>query len=214
MSRCPICSASYSKRSTWQKVCGSVECAAAFAKKEREKMDRKAQRERDRIRRMDIARRREAIKTRSDYIREAQIAFNAYIRERDRFMPCICCGLPLGDGDVGGAFDCGHYRSVGSAPHLRFDERNAAGQRKQCNRWGSGRAVDYRVGLIERIGVAAVEELESDQTDRRYSIDALIDIRNRYRAKRKALVYERANPARVANTTRQGRSPARRGFEG
>jgi len=210
MRKCRICHQAFTPVRSIQPTCGLFACLVAYAERvaERSANARKAEE-----RKVDKAR-REKLKTRSDWLRDAQAAFNAYIRERDRFMPCICCGLPLGDGDVGGAFDCGHYRSVGSAPHLRFDERNAAGQRKQCNRWGSGRAVDYRVGLIERIGVAAVEELESDQTDRRYSIDALIDIRNRYRAKRKALVYERANPARVANTTRQGRPPARRGFEG
>lgn len=186
MSRCPICSASYSKRSTWQKVCGSVECAAAFAKKEREKMDRKAQRERDRIRRMDIARRREAIKTRSDYIREAQIAFNAWIRWRDRLLPCICCGLPLGDGGVGGGYDCGHYRSVGSAPQHRYNEFNAAAQRKRCNRWGAGRAVDYRIGLIARIGREAVEALEDDNVVRKWTVAELIEIRDFYRAELKA----------------------------
>ena len=50
----------------------------------------------------------------------------------------------------------------GSAAHLRFDERNAHAQRKVCNRWGAGRAVDYRIGLVARIGLAAVEALESD----------------------------------------------------
>ena len=47
-------------------------------------------------------------------------------------------GQPLGTGEVGGAYDCGHYRSTGSAAHLRFDERNAHAQRKVCNRWGAG----------------------------------------------------------------------------
>lgn len=130
---------------------------------------------------------KEKLKTRSDYIKEAQIAFNAYIRERDKDQPCICCGKPLGFGDVGGAFDCGHYRSVGSAPHLRFDERNAHAQRKQCNRWGAGRAVDYRLGLIRRIGLEAVEALEADQSVRKWTADDLKRIRDEYRAKLKAL---------------------------
>jgi hypothetical protein len=136
---------------------------------------------------------RETLKTRSDWIKETQIAFNRYIRLRDAGKPCICCGRPLGLEAVGGGFDCGHYRSVGSAPHLRFDERNAHGQTKQCNRYGSGRAVDYRFGLIARIGLAAVEALEADQTPRKWSIDELKAIRDTYRAKAKALEnYERS----------------------
>ena len=160
-----------------------VGCAIVLSKdKARADMEAKAKAER----KADKAR-KEAIKTRSDWIKEAQIAFNAYIRERDKGKPCICCGLLLAGGDVGGKFDCGHYRSVGSAPHLRFDERNAHGQRKQCNRYGAGRAVDYRLGLVARIGLAAVQALESDHSSPRWNADDLRAIRGEYRAKLKAL---------------------------
>ena len=84
-------------------------------------------------------------------------------------------------------FDCGHYRSIGSAPHLRFDERNAHGQRKKCNRWGAGRAVDYRLGLIQRIGLEAVQSLESAQAHAKWTIDDLKAIKARYKAKLKEL---------------------------
>lgn len=137
--------------------------------------------------RAKVRTRKEAIKTIPDYIKEAQIAFNAFIRARDADKPCICCGRPLGDGDVGGAFDCGHYRSTGSASHLRFNEDNAHAQRKQCNRWGAGRAVDYRMGIIHRIGLAAVEALEADNTTRKWTREGLIEVRDTYRAKLKEL---------------------------
>lgn len=135
--------------------------------------------------------RKEKLKTRRDYINEAQVAVNAYVRYRDKDKPCICCGKPLSDGcgsGVGGSYDAGHYRSTGSAPHLRFDaDRNIHGQRKACNRYGSGRAVDYRIGLIARIGLQAVEALEADNTPRKWTIDELKAIRDRYRAKLKEL---------------------------
>lgn len=130
---------------------------------------------------------REKLKTKRDWTKEAQIAFNAFIRERDKGRTCICCNKHLQAERVGGGFDCGHYRSVGSAPHLRFDERNAHGQDKQCNRWGSGRAVDYRVGLIKRIGLEAVESLEADQTPKKYTIAELRAIKAHYVAKLKEL---------------------------
>ena len=130
---------------------------------------------------------REKLKTKRDWTKEAQIAFNAFIRERDKGRTCICCDKHLQAERVGGGFDCGHYRSVGSAPHLRFDERNAHGQDKQCNRWGSGRAVDYRVGLIKRIGLEAVESLEADQTPKKYTIAELRAIKAHYVAKLKEM---------------------------
>jgi hypothetical protein len=135
--------------------------------------------------RAKVRTRKEAIKTIPDLIKEAQREFNAYIRARDAYQLCICCGHPLGTGEVGGAFDCGHYRSTGSASHLRFDERNAHAQRKVCNRWGAGRAVDYRIGLVARIGLEAVEALESDNTPRKWTRDELRAIRDTYRAKLK-----------------------------
>lgn len=141
--------------------------------------------------RAETRKRKEAIKTINDLKREAQIEFNAFIRARDKDKPCICCGQPLGSGDVGGAYDCGHYRSVGSASHLRFHEDNAHAQRKQCNRWGAGRAVDYRIGLISRIGLASVESLEANNTPHKWTREELIEIRNTYRQKRKELERER-----------------------
>lgn len=140
--------------------------------------------------RVKVRQRKEAIKTIPDLIKEAQVAFNKFIRLRDRDQPCICCGRPLGTGDVGGAFDCGHYRSTGSASHLRFDERNAHGQAKVCNRYGAGRAVDYRIGLIARIGREAVEALESDNAVRKWSREGLTAIRDGYRAKVRELEKE------------------------
>lgn len=177
------CGVTFTPRNSMQ-VAATPECAIRIAKakavcehKEAEKVARKAVKER-----------KEALKTRSDYIKECQVAFNAFIRARDRGKPCICCGKPWREGGAGGAFDCGHYRSVGSAPHLRFDERNAHGQDKQCNRWGSGRAVDYRIGLIARIGLEAVEALEADQTDRKYTIDELKAMIADYRRRTRELL--------------------------
>ena len=139
---------------------------------------------------METAARKVAIRTRYDWIRRAQAAFNAFIRERDKNKPCICCGKPLTLDAIGGGYDCGHYRSTGSAPHLRFNELNAHAQRKVCNRHGAGRAVDYRIGLVKRIGVAAVEALESDNCARKWTVDDLRNIESTYKAKLKALRKE------------------------
>jgi hypothetical protein len=137
---------------------------------------------------------RETLKTRSDWIKEAQIAFNRFIRVRDTGGSCISCGTPLTAGGIGGGFDAGHYRSIGSAPHLRFHEWNCHGQCKQCNRYGSGRAVDYRIGLVGRIGTGALEALEADQTPRKWSIDELKAIRDTYRAMAKDLENYQRSP--------------------
>ena len=94
---------------------------------------------------------------------------------------------PMGDGVHGGAVDAGHYRSRGSAPHLRFNEDNVHAQRKQCNRYGSGNVVGYHLGLIERIGLVAVEALEADNAPRKYSADDLRAIKADYTRKAREL---------------------------
>ena len=137
--------------------------------------------------------RKAALKTRSDHLKAAQVAFNAFIRERDKEQPCICCGRTSEKQYLTGTnWDCGHYRSTGSAPHLRFNEDNAHRQLTVCNRHGAGRAVDYRIGLIARIGLARVEALETDQAPAKWTADELIVIRDTYRAKLRALKKEAA----------------------
>lgn len=139
--------------------------------------------------------RKEAIKTIPQLIKEAQIEFNGYVRARDKDQLCICCGKELGQGGVGGGFDAGHFRSVGSAAHLRFNENNCHGQRKYCNRYGAGRAVDYRIGLIRRIGIESVEALETDNHVHKWTREELIQIKEIYRAKRKDLEKRGINEA-------------------
>ena len=175
---CRICKGQFNKVRPMQIVC-SVRCAKSMSQHQAKTAKKKAGEA--------LKERKERLKTRSDYIKEAQVAFNAFVRERDRNQLCICCDKPLQLEAVGGGFDCGHYRSVGSAPHLRFNEFNAHGQSKQCNRYGSGRAVDYRIGLIKRIGLQLVEALEADNLPAKLSIDDLKAIKATYRAKLKQL---------------------------
>lgn len=87
----------------------------------------------------------------------------------------------------GGSVDAGHFRSVGSAPHLRFVEDNVHAQRKNCNRAGGATHDAYRAGLVARIGLERVESLDADQEPRKYSMDELRTLRELYRSKVKEL---------------------------
>ncbi len=180
--KCRVCKTDFQPTRPLQNVCGA-ECALIQAKAKRTKDERIAAKEDRKVIRM----KKEKLKTIRDWIKEVQVEFNAYIRERDKNQLCICCNQPLQSGDIGGKYDCGHYRSVGSAPHLRFDPRNAHAQRKKCNRWGAGRAVDYRLGLIARIGLDAVEAIESDNEPRKYTIPELIELKAKFKRMRKEL---------------------------
>ena len=116
--------------------------------------------------------RKEKLKTVSDYIREAQACVNKYIRARDYGQSCISCGSNP-EQKRGGTMEAGHYRSRGAASHLRFNTNNINLQCVKCNRYKSGNAVDYRLGLIRKIGIEKVEALESDNRPRKFSIEYL-----------------------------------------
>ncbi len=172
------CRAPFIPKQSFEKWC-SPDCAVLIIRAAEAK-ERLAFEQRER---REIKVRKEKLKSRGDFVREAQQAFNEYIRWRDRAAghACISSGRALDW--AGNAVDAGHYRSVGSAPHLRFDERNCHAQSKQDNRYLSGNAVDYRIGLIARIGLDAVEALEADQRPRKHTIDELKAITAECRAK-------------------------------
>ena len=178
--RAPGCGKPFHPTMTTQRVC-SPACALAMAKDP--KLQKVAAKAITKQKRQDLQERREKLKTKGEHLREAQQAFNAYIRERDRLAgyACISSWRPL-DWN-GNAVDAGHYRSTGAAPHLRFDENNCHAQSKHDNRYLSGNVAEYRLGLIQRLGLAAVEALEADQAPRRYTIEDLQAIKALYRQK-------------------------------
>ena len=187
---CRWCRGPFTPARALQKVC-SPACAHALTNAENAKKAAKAkalEAKQDRAKRI-------ALKTIPELKKEAQHAFNAYIRARDRLagFPCVCCGKPLDWGRLGGAVDAGHYRSTGSADHLRFREDNCHAQRSDCNRFGAGRAVDYRIGLLSRIGRERIEALEADNATHKWTREELIAIRDEYRAKARAIAKPSPN---------------------
>jgi hypothetical protein len=145
----------------------SVECSLKLVRHESEKIEKKKNRAQ-----------KEAIKTHPQLVREAQRSFNRYIRERDKYLPCISCGKQATA--IANEWDAGHYRSVGSAPQHRFNEQNCHKQCKRCNQYMGGNYAEYRKGIIERIGQKQVEQLENDNAVRRYTKDELREIKTHY----------------------------------
>lgn len=180
------CGATFTTFSSFVRWC-SPDCGAELAVAALAKKKEKEAAEQRRVERMSLKARKDAIKKRGEWQEEAQRAFNAYIRARDADKPCICCDKPFEPQKFGGSMDAGHYLSRGAAPHLRFDERNVHGQRKNCNRPGGTTREAFRAGMIRRIGLEAVEALEADQESRDHSIPALKEIIVTYRRKLKEL---------------------------
>lgn len=176
---CRTCKTKFEPRTPMQIACG-IPCAIVHAAKVTAAQKAKQQRQE---RAQDKAK-LDGMKTYPQLIAACQKAFNAVVRHRDKDQPCICCGRTSDKEFLTGSnWDCGHYRSTGSAPHLRFNFDNAHRQMVFCNRHGAGRAVDYRIGLVARIGLARVEALEADNAPRKWTHDELRAMTAGFRAK-------------------------------
>lgn len=137
---------------------------------------------------------KKGLKGKNEYKKEAQKVFNKYIRIRDKDDPCISCGRTEVEWTRGGAWDCGHYLTVGGYPELRFNEDNAHKQCKSCNGGSAkyakkGKTVsdDYRERLIKKIGIEKVERLEGPHEAKNYTIEDYISIKEIYNQKLKEL---------------------------
>ena len=173
--KCKVCEKQFNPTLSTQKVC-SPSCAIVFAGNERQAKEAKA---RSKLLREG----REALKSKSDHLREAQTVFNRFIRLRDKDLPCISCQR-----HHTGQYHAGHYRSVGSAPQsLRFCEDNVHKQCQPCNTHLSSNAINYRINLIKKIGLERVEWLEGPHELEKWSIDDIKEIKAAYRHKIKEL---------------------------
>ena len=152
-------------------VACSVPCAIAITKVAAHKAVSK-----------DLKQRRQAAKTLGQLHKEAQPEFNKYIRLRDRGQPCISCQR-----HHQGQIHAGHYRSVGAAAELRYNESNVHAQCAPCNNHLSGNAIDYRINLIKKIGLDQVEELEGPHKPAKYNRDDIMAIKAKYKLKCKEL---------------------------
>ncbi len=169
--KCKVCKQVYKPTKPLQSVCSPL-CAIEHSKALKAKKEKVEHREA-----------KEKLKSRSDWMREAQQSFNTFIRYRDnaRRYGCISCGTKQGKENAG------HYRSVGSSPELRFNEENCHLQCEKCNTYLHGNLINYRIALIQRIGLDRVEWIEGKHEPKKYTIDDLKSIKSEYKRKLKEI---------------------------
>ncbi|HDL1372722.1 TPA: recombination protein NinG [Mannheimia haemolytica] len=176
--KCKECGGYYIKFQSTQQVC-SVKCAMAMGKRKTETKRKQA----DKAERKERKQRLEKLKSRSAWLKDLQNIFNKFIRLRDKDLPCISCGR-----HHQGQWHAGHYKTVGGNPELRFNEDNVNRQCSVCNNHKSGNIVNYRINLIEKIGLERVEFLErKDHPPLKLTIEQIKDLIKVYKAKCKEL---------------------------
>lgn len=138
---------------------GEVVCSTSCLLEIIESKNYKRKREQEIRRNNAIEKKRifEKYKPKSKWIKEFQTIFNKYIRLRDEKEPCISCGV----------YDCeefhaGHYIAT-THQYLRFNELNCWKQCSKCNTYLRGNLIPYRINLIKKIGLDAVEQLENSR---------------------------------------------------
>ncbi|AHG75417.1 NinG recombination protein [Mannheimia varigena USDA-ARS-USMARC-1296] len=137
----------------------------------------------DKAERKERKQRLEKLKSRSAWLKDLQNIFNKFIRLRDKDLPCISCGR-----HHQGQWHAGHYKTVGGNPELRFNEDNVNRQCSVCNNHKSGNIVNYRINLIEKIGLERVEFLErKDHPPLKLTVEEIKDLIKVYKAKCKEL---------------------------
>lgn len=164
------------------KAC-SPSCAETLGRKVALEKAEKQKRKEAKAERLDTRERKEKLKTKSEVKKEVERVVNAYIRERDKELPCISCGsftsYPF--------FHAGHFKSVGSNDTLRFETDNIHKQCAQCNTHLHSNTIPYRINLIKKIGLERVEWLEGPHTPRHYTKEDLQGLKACFREKLKEL---------------------------
>ena len=179
MAKCKNCKTEFKPKYFNYKYCGKEECnnvgVSETLSKARKQIEKK--------KRLEKTKAKNELLTHKDYLKLLQTAFNAYIRKRDKDLPCISCGK-----DNNKQFHAGHYRSVGSAPHLRFNEINVWRQCATCNTYLHGNLIEYRKELVNRIGIEKVEWLENYNEPLKLTIPEIKEMIIRYKLKSKEIV--------------------------
>jgi len=172
--KCKACGIEFTPWSTTQKAC-NLTCSLELVDRAKAKKEKR-----------ELRKQKQKLKTLSDRKKEAQVAFNKWIRHRDRDLACISCGryeYEIKHDPRGGKMDCGHFHSIGARSDLRFNEFNANKQCKHCNRDKSGNHGAYRLSLIDKIGLAEVEKLDGSHELIKWDKEWLIDLKKDYQAR-------------------------------
>lgn len=178
--KCRICPTVFKPFRPLQ-VCCSAVCAIEKAQKDRVKATLKEAAKQ----RKDHREEKVKAKTRGQWIMEAQIAINRFIRARDAADGCISCDKPA---SWQGQWHASHYYATSIRPNLRFDESNIHKACSQCNSYMHGNLTPYRVKLIEKIGQVEMDRLDSAIEPAKYTIEELKEIKTIYSRKARELM--------------------------
>ena len=182
--KCKVCGEDFTPYRSTQKVCSPAH-AIEWGIQQTAKREQKKVNEYKKELRAEKREAKEKLKTYSQRVNEVKVIFQRYIRMRDAKLPCISCGTTTSS-----VWDAGHYKKAELYSGVIFNELNTNKQCGKCNRYLGGNELNYRVGLIAKIGIERVlelEELAEITRVKKYSDIELLEIRTRFAHKIKSL---------------------------
>lgn len=111
--------------------------------------------------------------------------FQKWVRLRDVKFTCISCGTKESK-----QWDGGHYFNAENYQGLTFNPDNVHKQCAYCNDHLKGNVLEYRKGLIKRIGIERVQYLDRlshEANGVEFSKKVLVEIRLKYKQEIKIL---------------------------
>ena len=188
--KCLYCGVEFMPRNSKQVVC-SYFCDLELMKKqskakyeaELEKLRYATKKDKSRLKREENAKFKQLKdKVKQDSYQKrlilAKNVFQAWIRQRDKYLPCISCGIKEA------TWNAGHYKKAEIYSGVIFDEINANKQCVYCNKWLDGNLDKYREGLVKKYGEEVVKDLEKRADESRqykYTDGELKAIKKKYK---------------------------------
>jgi len=144
----------------------SIECALRYANNKTKKRNKAIAAKAHKEARTEQRVARERIKKRTGeggHYDNLKIALHRYVKHVLRKgEPCYTCGKPQSFGDSPQAFHVGHFIPAGTVDERRFMLENLRIQCYSCNVPKSGMRAEYRLNMVEEMGLERVEWLECD----------------------------------------------------
>lgn len=191
--KAPSCGKEFTPRRPFQQTCDDIKCALEHARfKKAEKLRKDDKKKLKSFRDNDLRLQKKL----------TQKEFNKLVRYLDKEEPCRSCGNVIDTNPTGGSWDCGHFKTIGGFPELRFCFLNAYKQCKSCNsgsynhaRKGSIVSAEYERRLIEHMGQEVVDWLNGPHEPAKHTCDELIQMRAMYTAEQR-YIKEHGRPSR------------------
>lgn len=184
MPRCKCCNQKFAVKYFNQKFCMiENECIKAFNEELKFKQAKERQKKINQIKRQNQKEKKEWHEKNDSYAKrlgKARKVFQYWVRLRDKDESCISCGNPNAE-----LYDGGHYLKAENYSGLIFEPLNCNKQCRKCNYFLDGNELNYREGLIKKIGEEKVLLLENSKDYnrvRKYSDEELKAIMAKYSA--------------------------------